>query len=262
VYPQGFFGLDALRLLISPIALFGITFFVLYLRSEGIRPWRAVGLLLCIAVAALLGAKLFSLYVRGWELYQPLSHELRGGLRYPGGLLAMLVTAPLLKRWILPELPLARFFDVLAITVCFAFALVRISCLMNGCCTGVQCDAFYCLSYAPGSQPWYYQLKAGLLPSPAHHSHPVLPLHLLFLAASLASGLFLMWYDSRRVFDGQIALLYLVVHDGAKGLLESFRDPYVMQLQLTSLALSAAGLVTLLWLLRRRRAAAGSGNTG
>lgn len=255
MYPEGLFGLDWLRVFISPIAIFGIAFFVLYLRFDNIRPWRAIVLLLLIAVVALLGAKLFSLHTRGWELYRPLSSELRGGLRYPGALLAMILLSPLLKRWVLPELPLARFLDVLAITVCFAFALVRITCLLNGCCTGGQCDAGYCLSYAPGSQAWYVQYKEGLLAHASHDSHPVLPLHLLFLAASVAVGIFLMWFDSRRSFNGQIALLYLVLHDGAKGLLESFRAPYVFELQLTSLLISAAGLTALLFILWRRRQA-------
>lgn len=258
MYPNGLFGFDALRLLISPIAIFGIAFFILYLRQDGIRTGRTIVLLLLIAIAAFAGAKLFSLHVRGWELYQPLSAEWRGGLRYPGALIAMVILAPLLKIWILPELPMARFLDVLAITVCFAFALVRISCLLSGCCTGGQCNEWYCLSYAQGSQAWYIQVQQGALPSAAQHSHPVLPLHLLFMAASFGVGLFLMWFDGRRSFDGQIALLYLVLHDGAKAALEAFRDPFVAQVQLTSVMSSAAGLVALLLILywRRRKQAA------
>lgn len=256
MFPQGLYGLDWLRALITPIAIFGIGFFVLYLRQEGVRTGRTIILLLGIAVVALLGAKLFSLHVRGWELYDPLRYELRGGLRYPGAVLAIALLGPLLKRWLLPELGLARFLDVLAITVCFCFALVRITCLLNGCCTGVQCDSFYCLSYAPGSQAWYTQLQAGLITQPGQHSHPVLPLHLAFLAASLLVGLFLMWFDGRRRYDGQIAILYLVLHDGAKALLESFREPYVAELQVTSAAISVAGLVLLAVVAWRRRAAA------
>jgi prolipoprotein diacylglyceryltransferase len=260
MYPQGLFGIEALQLLISPIAIFGILFFILYLRQDGIRAGRAVVLLLLIAVVAFLGAKLFSLQVRGWEPYQPLSAELRGGLRYPGALIAMVLLGPLLKRWILPELPLARFLDVLAITVCFAFALVRFSCFMNGCCTGPPCEGFFCLSYAPGSQVWYTHFQQGLLASADLPSLPVLPLHFLFMAASFSVGLFLMWFDGRRSFDGQIALLYLVLHDGAKGLLESFRDPYVVELQMTSLLTSAAGLVALIAVMRWRRGRRASGS--
>ncbi len=256
MYPQGLFGIEALQLLILPIAIFGMLFFILYLRQDGIHAGRAVGLLLLLAIAGFLGAKLFSLYVRGWELYQPLFQELRGGLRYPGALLAMVLLGPLLKRWLLPELPLGRFLDVLAITVCFAFALIRFSCWMNGCCTGPPCSGFLCLSYAPGSQVWYAHLQHGLIESSIHRSLPVLPLHFLFMAASFGVGIFLMWFDRRRSFDGQLALLYLVLHDGAKGLLESFRDPYVVQLQLTSLLTAAAGLVALLVIMRWRRRAA------
>jgi prolipoprotein diacylglyceryltransferase len=253
MFPQGLFGVEALQLLISPIAMFGIAFFILYLRQDGIRTIRTIALLLLLAVVAFLGAKLFSLYVRGWELYQPISAELRGGLRYPGALIAMVVLGPLLKRWILPELPLTRFLDVLAITVCFAFALVRFSCWMNGCCTGPPCSGFLCLSYAPGSQAWYIQLQHGLLESSLHRSLPVVPLHFLFMGASLVVGLFLMWFDGRRGFNGQIALFYLILHDGAKGLLESFRDPYVLELQMTSLLTSAAGLLALIVIMRWRR---------
>ena len=113
MYPSGLFGLEALQLLISPIAIFGILFFILYLRQDGVRTGRTVWLLLLVAVVAFLGAKLFSLHVRGWQIYNPLSSELRGGLRYPGALIAMILLGPLLKRWLLPELPLARFLDVL-----------------------------------------------------------------------------------------------------------------------------------------------------
>ena len=254
MYPQGLFGIEALQLLILPITLFGILFFILYLRQDGIKAARAIGLLVMLGVVAFLGAKVFSLFVRGWEFYQPLAQELRGGLRYPGALIAMVLAGPLLKRWILPELPLGRFLDVLAITVCFAFALVRFSCWMNGCCTGAPCSGVFCLSYAPGSQVWYEHLQHGLLESAVDRSLPVLPLHFLFMAASFTVGIFLMWFDQRRSFDGQLALLYLVLHDGAKGLLESFRDPYVAELQLTSLLTSAAGLVVLLAILCRRRA--------
>ena len=251
--PSGLFGLDALRALLTPVALFGILFFILYLRNEGVRAARATLLLLGVAVLALLGAKLFSLHVRGWELYDPLYAELRGGWRYPGALIAMALLGPVLQRLLLPGLSLGRFLDVLAITVCFCFALIRISCLMNGCCTGAQCDAFYCLSYEPGSAVWYHHVKQGLLPTAAHPSHPVLPLHLLFMAASFLVGLFLLWFDGRRQYDGQVALLYLFLHDGAKGLLESFRDPYLVELQMTSLSVSALGLAGLLFFYWRRR---------
>ncbi len=256
MYPAGLFGLDWLRVLITPVALFGITFFVLYIRGEGARAGRAILLLIGIAIVGLLGAKLFSLWTRGWE-WRSLSAELSGGLRYPGAMIGIVLLSPLLKRFILPELPLARFLDVLAITVCFSFALVRVSCFLNGCCTGVQCDAVYCLSFPVGTQPWYYQLQNGLLPQADHPSHPVLPLHFLFMAASFAVGVFLLWFDGRRSFNGQVALLYLVLHDGAKGLLESLRDPYVAQLQITSLTTSALALLVLLFILYRRRAAAG-----
>ena len=262
MYPEGLFGLDWLRVTILPVALFGIAFFTLYLRLDGVRVWRAIMLMVSVAIIALLGAKLFSLYTRGWDI-RPLSQELRGGLRYPGAALAIVLLGPFLKRLILPNLPMTRFLDVLAITVCFSFALVRISCFLNGCCTGIQCDAGYCISFPKGSMAWYVQYQAGALADPSHDSHPVLPLNLLFMTASFAVGLFLMWFDAKRSYNGQLALLYLFLHDGIKGLLEALREPYVAELQITSLSISAAGLAGLLLIafVRRRREGNSAGGT-
>jgi hypothetical protein len=239
MYPNGLFGLDALRVMISPIAIFGTVFFILYLRNDHVKAGRAALLLVVMGIFSLLGAKLFSLYVRDWEVFEPLSSELRGG--------------PLLKRWLLPDLPLPRFLDVLAITVCLCLVLMRFSCFMNGCCTGPECTAIYCLSYEPGSSAWYVQLQEGLLDHSSHPSNPVLPLHFLFMAASLGVGVFLIWFDTKRSFNGQIGLLFLVLHDGAKGILESFRVPYVGELQLTSLSISAAALIALISIVYYRR---------
>lgn len=252
MYPDGLFGLDSLRLLISPIAIACNVFLILYLRREGVNAWRVVLLLLLAGIAALLGAKLFSLLVRGWQLYQPLSHELRGGWRYPGALLALLVALPLFKHWIIPQLPLLRLFDAFAIVLCLGLGMVRVSCYMNGCCTGPECDAIYCISYEPGSAVWYQQYQLGLLAHASHASHPVLPLHFLFMAASFGVGIFLMWFDPRRNYNGQTALLFLALHEGAKALLESFREPYILQLQLASAVVFVLALLALIVLRRRK----------
>ena len=104
---------------------------------------------------------------------------------------------------------------------------------------------------------WYAQYQAGILAVPSHDSHPVLPLNLLFMAASFGVGVLLMWFDTRRSYNRQIALLYLFLHDGAKGLLEALREPYVAELQITSLSISAAGLAGLLLVAFIRRGRGG-----
>ena len=53
MYPAGLFGYDWLRILISPIAVFGIVFFTFYLRNEGVRAGRAIALQLLIGLVAL-----------------------------------------------------------------------------------------------------------------------------------------------------------------------------------------------------------------
>lgn len=245
MYPEGLFGLDALRLMLVPVGVICTAFLVLYLRREGIPTGRLILLQVLVGMVALAGAKVFSLWVRDWQLYEPLSGELRGGWRYPGALIAFLLLVPLIQRWVVPQLSLRRYMDVLAINVCIGFGLVRLSCFMSGCCVGGACDAWYCLAYEPGSQVWYLQLQQGLLSDASHPSHPVLPLHFLFMAASFLVGAILLWFDPRRSYDGQVALLFLFLHDGAKAALETFRVPYVEQLQITSLSISLLGLLAL-----------------
>ena len=159
MYPEGMFGLEGLRLLLIPIGILCTLFLILYLRRDGAPAGRLLLLQLLAGLVALAGAKVFSLWVRDWQLFEPLTSELRGGWRYPGALIALALLVPPIKRLVLPQLPLARYLDVLAITVCFGFGLIRLSCVMSGCCVGGVCDSWYCLSYEPGSQVWYLQLK-------------------------------------------------------------------------------------------------------
>jgi hypothetical protein len=67
---------------------------------------------------------------------------------------------------------------------------------------------------------------------------------------SLAVGLFLVWFRERKAYDGQVALLYLALHEGAKGLLEFLRGSLtthsVVHLRVIALSLSAAAVSVLI----------------
>ena len=82
-------------------------------------------------------------------------------------------------------------------------------------------------------------------------SLPVLPLHVLFGLASLGVGCLLYFFDPHRRYDGQVILLYLVLHEGAKFGFELFRHPPSQLLQLSSLTPALVGAVMLAVLARR-----------
>lgn len=229
--------------------IFGILFLAWYLRNEDAGILRLIVLQLLMAVVALLGAKLFSLALRDWQLMAPLTHEIRGGWRYPGAILALLVATPWLVRLLAPKLQLLAFFDAYAIVFALMHGVRRLGCVLNGCCVGGQCNNGYCLTYPEGSVVYVEQLQQGLIPLHAETSLAVFPLHYLFMANALAVGFFLYWYAPRKRYAGQILLLYLFLHEGGKAFLESFREPAVLQLQVVSLSISALAGLILLWMI-------------
>jgi phosphatidylglycerol---prolipoprotein diacylglyceryl transferase len=86
----------------------------------------------------------------------------------------------------------------------------------------------------------------------------VVPLHLYFMLASFAVGVFLLWYRRRKRFDGELLLWFMLLHEGAKAALETFRVPFIPALQWisTGVAIAAAlALVTCHTIDRRSRVA-------
>ena len=232
--------------LIPLIVLIGIGFMIWLLRDEDTSPPAIIWMQICFGIVGLLGAKAFSLYVRDWQLLEPASLELSTGWRYPGALIAMVVLLPLLRRLILPRVATLRYFDALVLVFGLEVALWRISCYFNGCCLGGHCDAAYCLSYPAGTAVFHQHLNQGLIPPDAVASLPVLPLHFLMMLASISVVLFLAWYSRYRQYDGQLLLLYLFMHEGLKAILESQREPFIVQLQTTSALVSLAALFAML----------------
>jgi phosphatidylglycerol:prolipoprotein diacylglycerol transferase len=245
MYPHPLFGLDPFLIVLIFISVFGTLQFFYLLRDSGYTVKQLVLLQLSILLSTLIGAKLFSLYIRDWRPFSLLSHEIVSGWRYPGAIIGLFVLMPLFKRVLAPRVSLLRCGDASAIAAAFALGIFRTSCIMNGCCTGAIGHEPYCWSYAKGSAVWFWQRKDGLISAHAEHSLPVVPLHIYLMLASFAVGAFLLWYRRYKRFDGELLLWFLLLHEGAKGILESFRFPYIPALQYTSLGVAAAAAVAL-----------------
>jgi prolipoprotein diacylglyceryltransferase len=260
VYPHPVFGLDPFLVVLIFISVFGTLQFFYLLRDSGYTVRQLLLLQLCILVSTVIGAKVFSLYIRGWQLFPTLSHEIVAGWRYPGAIIGLFVLMPLLKRVMAPGVSLLRCGDASAIATAFALGFFRVSCIMNGCCTGAIGHEPYCWSYAKGSAAWFWQRQEKLIDGSHSHSLPVVPLHLYLMLASFAVGAFLLWYRKSKRFDGELLLWFLLLHEGAKGVLETFRFPYIPALQYTSLGVAAAAAIALVLCRYLNRHAPGGGN--
>jgi phosphatidylglycerol---prolipoprotein diacylglyceryl transferase len=251
--PHGLFG-NGPFLLVIPLAVAAGMIVSLRGAARSGIPWKSIlRLQIALTIVALFGARGFSLvFDQLWNPLDPDRTPIVGGWRASGGIFALAVALPLLRARLLPEVSLARYADLLGPTVAISLGVYRVQCLLAGCCGGSVCDGFFCFSYAPFTEIWQTQLAAGHIDG-SGWSAPALPLHLGFMAASLGVGAFLWRRDPHRRFDGEVFLLFLVLHEGAKFALELLREPPSLLLQVSSLLPAALGLAAWLAISSRLR---------
>ncbi len=247
------FGLASAYLLFAVIAVIvGVAAVIPAARRVRLPLWRLFLAEAIFAGAGLTGALLYNLvesgalHQFGWRAYSA------SGMRYPGGVLGIILLLPVVRLVLPRHLSLAAFLDLVTIGAAFAMASNRGGCFLMGCCYGNRSSLPWALSYSPTSQVARHHALQGWIEA-GSWSLPVQPLHIYFAVASFSVGVFLAWYHRRKSFSGEVALLYLVLHEGSKGLLEFGRGSLVshsvVHLRVAGLSLAATGL--LLWTARR-----------
>jgi phosphatidylglycerol:prolipoprotein diacylglycerol transferase len=265
------FGIRSYELFLWAAVLVGSTVSLWRARRAGVSAWRFLVFQCCVAGAGLAGAAAYSLIVRFGATLLALDAVPSAGHRYPGGLLAALAVWPIAQWAFLPAgTSLGIIADVVAPSIAFAMATVRIGCLLQGCCFGIASSLPWALSFPRGSPAWSQHVATGLIPVSALQSLPVEPLQVYFGLASLAVGAWLIWFEPRKRFDGQLMLLFLALHESGKFGLEFLREADLNEstwhLKWVSLAISLAAALLLAWLSLRRasssRAESFSARTG
>jgi len=230
--------------------------------------WRQAGMpidrwVLAFAIATLAsglaGARVYALIEQGWRW--DLAGTLAGGFRLPGGVIGALVGLVVGHTVFLPRVSLGLIGDLGAIALQFGLVVVRFGCLAAGCCFGTVRDLPWALSFPLGSEAADAHLSLGLIVPGDTASLPVHPLQIYFMLLHLAAGLFLLWLNRRKAYDGQVLLVSLLLVQGGKALLEGFRQPIpgapTLHLQVTSGVLAATAAMTLIAVSLRRRMIAG-----
>jgi phosphatidylglycerol---prolipoprotein diacylglyceryl transferase len=241
-------------------AVVGAAVVVVSARRVGLSAWRAFLLELGLGVAAVVGAKLWGVFEEG--AYERLAWtNFIGGFRYPGALLGILVATPILCRTLFRGLPAAALGDLVAPSIGFAEVVGRMGCFLSGCCFGDVCDLPWAVRFPRDSPAFRFQGLQGLLSGSPATSLPVHPLQLYFALLALGIGVYLLWFQRRKSYDGQVLLLFVALHEWGKFLLEFLRAPvsaqagFYLQVASLTLALLATG-VLLVRLPAGRRAAA------
>jgi phosphatidylglycerol:prolipoprotein diacylglycerol transferase len=174
-------------------------------------PVRKVSvILLAMAIATLVGARLFHAFTNGdssvaefdWSLNLTLGRfSLYGGLLLAGavGLLACRLL----------RVDVKRLADSVAPGLGIGIATARIGCYLAGCCFGNETDLPWAVVFPFGSNAHLNQIVSGFLffsrePLPAH------PTQLYEFAAGLVGALVAVWLLHRRYADGTTFLVFIV----------------------------------------------------
>ena len=236
-------------LLCSIVAVIAITTSIL--GAHGYHRGRIFIYMLIGIVPPALGAKAYSILLHNG--FRGIDVELAGGYRYPGSVVGSILGLYLLKRLLPLDLSVARFADTFAPAMGIANAIGRIGCFLTGCCHGTICYLPWAVRYPRGSIAWHEHYEAGQIAAWSFTSLPVHPLPLYYITMELGVAAFCFWYSKRKVFDGQIALLFLVLEGSFRFALEFFRHAY-HPLHQTLIIVSALALAVMLHQHRRVRA--------
>lgn len=216
----------------------------------GISPGQLLWPLGILTSSALIGAKLYGLIERG-GVVGPLSAEVLAQYRFPGGLIG--VTAALLIVGGLGRVNFAKLSDVIAPSCAIAMAIIRIGCLLAGCCAGKPSSLPWAISFPTYSLVGAAQIGAGILEPTAFRTLSVHPLPIYFAGLSMSLAMFCIWLQPHKRFDGEVFLVYVTVYGLGQFLLEFLRFGALLHIQLMALAIGISFGAALLLGVRRSR---------
>jgi len=209
-----YFSLKAYGLFVAIGFLAGISYCLRESRNQGYNQQHILDLGFYIILAAIVGSRLFYV-LTNLESYRHNPLDIfkvwQGGLTFFGGfLLALVVGIVYMKKF---NLPVGKTLDLFAPSLAIGEFFGRIGCFFAGCCYGREC-----------SLPWAVTFNNPQ--SLARIGVPLHPTQLYSAAAALITFLILVFWGKRKSFDGQIALLWILVYSAFRGIIEFFRgDP-------------------------------------
>jgi len=198
-------------------------------RREGLSPWRVAVAAILITFCALAAARAHFILAHPL-MYPTLGNELANwrNLLGPQHAVGAIVGAAI-GVWIataLLGLPFGKLADLVVAPAGVSYAVVRVGCLVQGCCGGSICFYPWCMAWPPGSPIFATHVKTGVILAQAKHSMWVHPLQLYFVAMGLALSLIAWRLYSRKLYDGEIALAGVTWFAGWSAVLETFRADF------------------------------------
>lgn len=174
-------------------------------KKKGVDPDNVIDLALFACIASIIGARLLYVLLNiGSYIDYPISvfYMRDGGLSYFGGLGAGIGVGALYCRR--QKISIGKMADVVAPAVTIGYAIVRVGCLLNGCCYGHISEV-----------PWALAAGAGdVLRHPTQLYSAILSVIIFFLLTAA---------EPKKKFEGQILWLYVGMYSVARFIVEFWR---------------------------------------
>lgn len=215
MYPEllkiGGITISSFGVFIAIAFMTGLYFARKEMAKRGFDPDVGYDLVIIIAVASLVGARLFYVVGHWTDYYAANPGDIiaiwKGGLIFYGGLLGGGIGTYALARY--RKMNILRLADCLAAPLAIGVAIGRIGCFLYGCCFGIASNSFFALHF-PGN---------GL-------AGRYIPTQLIEMVWGFAMfGAIYFWLERKYEFksDGSIFLIYLLMYSAGRFLVEFAR---------------------------------------
>lgn len=190
-------SVSSYRLFAVLAVIFGVITLSLLLYRNKIGIYKVIALIIPLLVFFFTGARLFNLFLnpKAYETVSVFKLEFVG-LSIFGGLIGAVFAVIL---WcIIFHIPVWRILDLCIIPAAGSFAIARIGCFLNGCCSGKFSDSIFAIVYPK------FQDVQGL------QAYPVLPTQLfeMFFALIVLIPAIIVLVKKNRLPEGSAFLIY------------------------------------------------------
>lgn len=178
----------------------------------GIDSDKLAALFMWVILAAFVGGRVFF-------FFEDLGHFIdnpREMLRFRGGGFvfygSLVFAVPVMIIWLRKHsIPVRPFLDIVAFAGPIVHSLGRVGCFMAGCCHGTECDNILGVTFNHPES----------LARPLHS--PLYPTQLFDIGINLIILLVLFFLSRRKLFAGQLFLVYIVLYAIGRSINEIFR---------------------------------------
>ena len=190
---------------LSALVIIGYTLYWGISKKISLIPWTLS--IVSILILFIVGTRLFSMNKEDWQLFfdSGIIH-LSNGRTVLGGIILAIPAAIFCKYYFKLHFDFSKpFAFVLPIVV----VIMRIGCLLVGCCYGTSCDLPWAIRYGINTPVFISQVNKGLISMNASHSMPVHPSQVYDIIFYLLIFFFII--KLKNNFKANHSLFYLVI---------------------------------------------------